>query len=54
MDDVYDSLFEGDEETEADVMNQIYDEIGLECANAVYYCCPLNTHSLGPLSFDAC
>lgn len=34
MDDVYDSVFEGNAEEESSVMNQIYDEIGLECARA--------------------
>lgn len=35
VDDVYDSIFEGDEESEANIMGQIYDEIGLECMRAV-------------------
>lgn len=35
MDDVYDSLFEGNEETESSLMDQIYDEIGLEMTSAV-------------------
>ena len=34
MDDVYDSVFEGDEEKESDIMNQIYDEIGLDYAQS--------------------
>lgn len=34
MDDVYDSVFEDNAEEESNVMNQIYDEIGLECARA--------------------
>lgn len=34
MDEVYDSVFEGDEEKESDIMNQIYDEIGLDYAQS--------------------
>lgn len=35
MDDVYDAVFEGSEgEAESHVMDQLYDEIGLECAQA--------------------
>lgn len=34
VDDVYDSIFEGNEQEESTIMNQIYDEIGLEYSAA--------------------
>lgn len=30
MDDVFDSVFEGDADAEDDLVNQVYDEIGLD------------------------
>lgn len=47
MDDVYNSLFEGDDQLESSLMEQIYDEIGLERASAVRIAPPIFIYSLG-------
>lgn len=35
MDDAFDAVFEGDEAEESDIMNQIYDEIGIDMSSKV-------------------
>ena len=35
MDDTFESVFEGDEEAEADLVNQVFDEVGLDFAKSI-------------------
>jgi len=37
VDDAFDAVFEGDEAEESDIMNQIYDEIGIDMSSKVNF-----------------
>lgn len=42
MDETFDGVFEGNELEESEVMDKLYDEIGIEFSGKVHMICPLH------------